>query len=417
MTNNDLINKIKRLETVEPSESWLASNREFLFKYIELDEKKKTEAGKELVFGSSAIKNRLSVVLAIFQNRMFAGTVALTAIFVLTANFIVGEAEGSLPGDRLYSVKTFMEKAQLAFAYNDEKRVALNFELTEKRLNEFSEIASSKDDNSSEVKAAADNLKNQLKVTAQELTSAKNDLNAEKAVSVAKIADTKTAAYTKKLNEVKKELSDKKQEQVIEVAQNVEELSNSALAVLATNSKAGDLNSEEVAAKLKEKIAAAKADIDETEKNVSLYEAEIKNSTAENAEAVESLALSKKLIIEARAVLAEAQSAFDASNFSKTWDLLVNAGEIAKVADSVGDRVAVSPDVTPEPSVVATPAASVSPEPSVVPSVSPQPSPKAAAGEAVPAISPTPSVVPEASVVPSPTLTPKATPAIVEPVL
>jgi len=402
MTNNDLINKIKRLKIVEPSESWLKSNREFIFKYIDLDEKKETvQSGS--IFSISAIKNRITFALSIFQNRILAGAVAMAAIFILVGSFVTSAAEGSLPGDKLYAVKTFMEKAQLAFAYNDEKRVALNFELTEKRLDEFSTIAAKKDENSSEVKTAADNLKNQLKVAAQELNSAKNNSNVETAVSLAKIADTKTTAYAKKLNEVKKDLSNTKQDQVDEVASNVEELSNSALAVLATNSKAGDQDSQEVAAKLKDKIISTQGKIDSLEKNVSLYEAEINNGSGiENKDAADSLALSVKLISEAKAVLAEAQLSFDSGNFSKTWDLLVNTDDIVKVAENVGSRVA-----------VAVPTVSPSPVPSTVPSVSPSPEPSVSpVPSTVPSVSPSASLSPEASVVPSPTAMPSPIPSV-----
>lgn len=413
MTNNDLINKIKRLKITEPSESWLNSNREFIFKYIELDYKKESAVQAGYSFSISAVKVRIGSALAIFQNRMLAGAVAMAAIFVLAGGSAVGKAEGSLPGDKLYAIKTFMEKAQLAFTFSDEKRVALNFDFTEKRLEEFSAVAASKDENSGDVRIAADNLKNQLKVAAQELNSAQNNSSVETAVSVAKIADTKTTAYAKKLNEVKKELSDKKREQVSEVAVNIEELNNSALAVLATNSKAGDADSQEIAAKLKEKIALAEEKIILAQKNASLYEEEIKNSGAENKEAAESLALSIKLITEAKAVLAETQLSFKEGNFSKTWNLLISAGDIAKVADSVGSRVAVTltassaPSVSPEPSVVASPAPSVDPlaSSSVEGSVSPAPS-----------ITPSVSPVPGASILPKPAFS--ATPAIpVEPSL
>ncbi|MBU4141318.1 hypothetical protein KKE99_00380, partial [Patescibacteria group bacterium] len=397
MTNNDLINKIKRLKNEEPRDAWLKSNREFIFKYIDLDDKNEPAAQNGSIFNVLAIRDRARFALSIFQNRMLTGAVAMAAIFILAGSFVTGKAEGSLPGDNFYAVKTFMEKAQLAFAFNDEERVALNFELTEKRLDEFSAVAAKKDENSSEVRTAADNLKNQLKVAAQELNSAKNNSSAEKAVSVAKIADTKTTAYAKKLNNVKKELSVNKQAQVSEVVFNIEELNNSALAVLATNSKIGDLNIEEIAAKLIEKIISAEAKIDLIEKNVSLYEAEIANSGAENIEAIESSALSVKLINEARAVLAEAQLSFEAGNFAKTWDLLVNAGNIVKVAEDVGNRVAVAPNPSLQPSPSSSAEAAADKE--------------ATLGEAEPAVSPlaplAPSGVegtPKPPVSPSPTV-------------
>lgn len=414
MTNNDLINKIKRLESVEPSESWLNSNREFLFKYIDLDENRGTLRETGSIFSISGIKNRLFFALSLFQNRMLTGSIAMAAIFILVGSFVSSEAESSLPGDSLYSVKTFMERTQLAFAYSDEKRVALNFEFTEKRLDEFSAVAASKNENSGEVKVAADNLKNQLKVAAQELDTAKNNSSAETAVSVAKIADTKTAVYAKKLKEVKKELSDTKQAQVSEVALNVEELSNSALAVLATNSKIGDINMEEIAAKLKEKIALAEEKLNETQKNVAAYKEEINNSGAKNIDAVESLALSVKLITEAKAVLEEAQTSFDEGNLAKTWDLLVNAGEIAKVADSVGNRVAVEPSAAKEE-----PSASLTPKPSVFPSTRPVISPSTTASPSVsPApeasVEPEPTIVPETSIEPTPTPSVESSPSLAE---
>lgn len=410
MTNNDLVNKIKRLEAIEPSETWLSSNREFLLKYIELDESKRKEVRAGFVSDSSAIRSRIASVLVIFQNRMFAGAVAMAAIFILTGNFVAIEAEKSLPGDALYSVKTFMEKTELALASNDDKRIELNFELTERRLNEFSAVAAKKDVNSGEVKTAADNLKNQLKVAAQELDTVKNTATPQKAVTVAKIADTKTAAYAKKLNEVKKDLSDNKQAQVTEVAQNIEELSNTALAVLATNSKTGDISAEDIAIKLKEKIAAAAENIDLVEKNVAVYDVQVKTSAVVDVEALNSIALSIKLIIEARSVIADAQVAFNEGNYSKTLDLLVNVGEIIKVADNVGNRAIETPVVTPVVTPLVSAEPTVTPETSAEPSISPLPS-------ITPAVSPTPSIAPEMSVAPSPTLIPKITPIPAEPTL
>ncbi|MBU3924966.1 hypothetical protein KJ854_03445, partial [Patescibacteria group bacterium] len=158
MTNNDLINKIKRLKNEEPRDAWLKSNREFIFKYIDLDDKNEPAAQNGSIFNVLAIRDRARFALSIFQNRMLTGAVAMAAIFILAGSFVTGKAEGSLPGDNFYAVKTFMEKAQLAFAFNDEERVALNFELTEKRLDEFSAVAAKKDENSSEVRTAADNL-------------------------------------------------------------------------------------------------------------------------------------------------------------------------------------------------------------------------------------------------------------------
>lgn len=398
MTNNDLIYKIKRMKKVEPSNAWLVSNKEFILKYIELD---KAEAKENNAFAASnsfnfsEIKSRLNFISAIFQHKVLAGSAAMAVVLLLAAGAVAGEAEGSLPGDRLYAVKTFMEKAQMAFAFNEEKRIALNFELTEKRFDEFSTmVAAKKESSSSEtVKTAANNFKNQLKVAAQELNNAKNGADAEKAVSVAKIADTKTSAYAKKLSEVKKELSDKKQDQVEDVAGNIEELGNNALAVLAANSKVGDLNAEEIAAKVKEKITETGEKIDLTQKNALLYEAEIKASNAENKEAAESLVLSEKLISEAKAVLSDAQLSFEKSDFSKTWDLLTNANEIIKVAESVSSRATIAPsaELTVTPIVSPPLEPSAAPSLSVEPSVSPAPT-----NEILPTAAPSNSALPKA---------------------
>ncbi len=376
MTNNDLIYKIKRMKKVEPNKNWLVSNREFILKYVELDEVKENNAfaASASFFGFSEIKNRLNFISAIFQHKILAGAAAMAVVLLLAGSMVTAEAEGSLPGDRLYAVKTFMEKTQLAIAFNEEKRVALNFEFTEKRFDEFSTVMAAKKENSSPeaAKAAADNFKNQLKVAAQELNNAKNSADAKTAVSVARIADTKTAAYAKKLSQVKKELSDKKQDQVEDVASNIEELSNSALAVLVSGSNLENFDTISITAKIREKIVLAEEKIGLAQKNIASAAEAIKN-TEENTEAMDSLALAGKLILEAKSILGNTQTAFEKKDFSRTWDLLTNASEIIKVAENVGSRVAAMPSAEPIAAPVASPSPESSASPSPIPSATPLP--------------------------------------------
>lgn len=393
MTNNDLINKIKRLETVRPSESWLKSNREFIFKYIDLDYKKESVIQTGFVFSVLAAKDRLISALAIFQCKMLASAAVTAAVLLLAGNFVVGKAEGSLPGDNLYSVKIFVEKAELAMMFSDEKRATLNFDLADKRLSELSlmmESAGGQKVSVSDVDAAMENFNNHLSAAVSEMSSVvRSDSSASKAVAVAKIANNKTSEYAKKIAKAKDAAGDKSdfssiaRSQVAETIKKIEEVNINALAVLAflgiDNPDAAI--SREVSQKVGEKISEAMAKIDSAKQKISVADKTLIKAS--------DIKLAFDLTEQAGNNLDEAKKYLAGDDSNKALEKVVASNDMISTAEKIigaSDAAAATPDPSLGLSPVSSPTppdgeagtadgiASPSPVPSLEPSVSPSPS-------------------------------------------
>ncbi len=337
MNKSELLTKIKKLEQIEPSQLWTASNKAFIFEYIktkEAEEKKPfiLSAGNGFAFAREILGN---LFLRLKNNRFVVCATVAIAVLVFGGNFILAKAAGSLPGDTLYPLKLAAEKTQLSFTLNRDKRVALTFELTEKRLNEYYLLttAESGDANSSQgAKIAAENLKTQLDAASAELESAKSKLETQKTVAIAKIADSKTSAYAQKL----KNSADAKtaakagNKEAAEIIDKINEVNNNALTVLATNASESD--SKEVAAKVGEKIKSSEEKIGLIEQKILAVMIEQEKNKTDSKEN-----LTPKLIIEAKGILQEAKTALLNNDRSKALELVISSEQISKVAEKMAD--------------------------------------------------------------------------------
>lgn len=357
MNKAELLTKIKGLKQFEPRDSWVVSNKSFIFEYIRT---KEAEEKNAFVLEAGVFKNLGNLFLRLKNSGLAVSAAATAMVLIFGGNFLLAKAAGSLPGDAFYSLKLTAEKIQLSLALNEDKRAALTFEFTEKRLNEYYLLTTAANSGSGvavqSVKIAAENLKTQLGAASTEFESAKTKLSPEKKVAIAKIADSKTAAYGKKLKDTKSAAKADSKE-VAEIIDKMEEVNTSALTVLAANSGASDSSdSKEVAAKVEEKIKSSEEKIGLIEQKILAVMVEQEKNKADGADKGKG-DLTPKLISEAKGILQEAKSALANNDHSKALELIVSSDQISKVAEKIADAAATAAEEKKENTVpAATPA-------------------------------------------------------------
>lgn len=128
MTDRDLIKSLKTLKEIKPRREWVFLTKENLFKEesnksivsVMLNTLKELQRGERFVF-----------------NHKPAFAFALTAIIFVG---LFGFAQGSLPGDSLFTLKKITEKGQAALISQKDK-TKYDLEMVNKRFNDLVKIA------------------------------------------------------------------------------------------------------------------------------------------------------------------------------------------------------------------------------------------------------------------------------------
>lgn len=410
MTNSDLLCKIKKLEKIEPESAWIVSNRAFILNYAQVQETQE----KNLFFNKYGInlRGKINSIVAAFQQRFILRAASMAVIFIMAGNFAAVKAAGSLPGDSLYSVKLLMEKAELALTFDEDKRIALKFELIERRISEVSRLAESGEiadnsDSKTAMNIAVDGFKNQLNAVVSDMDNAsKSGASSDKTVAAAKITNDKTTDYAKKIAQANIALGDKAgsgaKSKVAEAITKIEEANMNSLTVLVSANKqsgAGkeDSSSKEIAQKVEEQIKKIEEKTKLIQEKV-LAVIGAKDGAAANGETNDSSA--SQLLENAKNVLTAAKEDLAGNDPSKALEKIIVSNEMAIVAEKMADNVIASGDITPEIS----PAPSPTPKPVIVAAPVPTPKPVIVATPA-----PTPVPTPEPSIEPVVTETPVPT--------
>lgn len=162
-----------------------------------------------------------------------AGMAVFVFLFVGGWIGIVNASLGSLPGDQLYSVKTGMEKLQLAIATSGSERAQLKTEFTSRRLDEMVALAASSNQTDiSQLAQALDRAK-------QDVTNIKNELSTDQSSSVqvtelAKAIGRKADVYTSTVVSSAPSLSKDVQKKVKEVKDIIRATKDQAVDVMVT---------------------------------------------------------------------------------------------------------------------------------------------------------------------------------------
>lgn len=365
MTHRDLLCKIKKLGKIEPEEAWINSTRSFVLDYARIQEEKQKKA---LFYNPRlSLGEKVNSAVSLFRQRLAFKAASIAVVLIVAGNFAAAKASESLPGESLYPVKLLAEKAELALTFDEDKRIALKFELAERRLNEFSFLMEkgrvAKVNDPVALSIAMNGFKNQLSAAVSESDGSKSP-RAPGSGAKAPPAP-KTTTYAKKINQ-------KVQENIQSAEEKTKLIEEKVLAVM--TGKGGAL-------------------------------AESGNRSA------------AKLLEEAKGVLLEAKADLAGNDPNKALEKIVVSNEITKAAEKIVDtaiaendaKIAASQTVPAEPSPSVTPTANPSPSPAIEPSTIPVPvSNPSPTPQVSPSSAPTPSIAPA----PSPSAVPTASPEL-----
>lgn len=263
MTNKELIKNLKELKNLavggRPQESWRLASKELLLRQIDplvssvKQEETPTEAIYYWEYFSNLISQRvLKPAVAVF--------VALAMVLSYTA--VVSVANASLPGDMFYPVKTAGEKVQLALTFGDDKKVALQMNFVNRRIDELHQIVQQAENDNNK----GDKIIQTVQKISEDIKSVKNQIGRidtqtkPELMSVVKLVDERTLQIKEEIAKVHSGLAeDVKQEvaqDIKEAIDSTERASENTLEVIVSKYQGGDktLTDEEVATRLAERI-------------------------------------------------------------------------------------------------------------------------------------------------------------------
>ncbi len=130
MEEKELVQKLSHLkETIKPRQEWVFSVRQEIL------------AKAKIAPAVLAQKAGFAVFFANVLRSVGRPAVAIPVLALLVIGGIVADATSeSLPGDKLYVLKSIMEKAQLSLSADDKKTLA-HLELAQQRLDDLRKIA------------------------------------------------------------------------------------------------------------------------------------------------------------------------------------------------------------------------------------------------------------------------------------
>ncbi len=181
-----IIRKIKNLQRIHPTASWLTSQRSFLLSEIARTQNPAKERKTLLVFPFFNFSNIFRPAFAI----TFSVIILVSCFATVGA---IGASQNSLPGDLLYPVKTTLEKTQFTFTSDTANRTRLSIKFANQRMDEFNQLIE-RPQKKGNIQKTVKNFTEQLVNVQQEINSLK-EKNAEKAAEVAKIINAQTSFY------------------------------------------------------------------------------------------------------------------------------------------------------------------------------------------------------------------------------
>lgn len=175
-------------------------------------------------------------------------------------------AEGSLPGDPLYPIKIFIEKAQIVLTPGEGNKTKLQSEIAEKRLDEL-ESATNKPEAGKQkeaVKMAAQNFQKEVRAVKTRLEKIERKASPEKVVAAAKAVTERTGNFEKTLDQASKKSSQEGKKEIQKAKAAVAEADTKALEVLvAQHKETASISTEEVASIIQEKIERTEKKLEE----------------------------------------------------------------------------------------------------------------------------------------------------------
>jgi len=351
----DIIYKLKTLQSIEPEEAWKAEKKRKLI------EKVSVFGVKNDIFLSSsdiyATKQKFNLG-ALIPNRL---AVSFTSIvIVLTSGiFTVGASQSSVPGETLYSVKKASEQVALAVASQEEKP-KIEIEQAGKRLEELAQISQKTSDANQHQKIEQlvadfqDKVDSANTHLSQLNEKGKSDTSV-KVASTAKVVNEQSEKYTEVLQKTTDSLpetvKEKVAEKVADATKTTEKTNIASLLVMVESKEQQD--TEDIAAKVQKTVEKAEAKVNELSvqtttavaTQVVCSEADIKNNTAATDSVCSSKDKNAENVVIAEEAVKKLEEAKENLKNSNLTDTLRSVSEVTEITAQVSPAVIVATPV------------------------------------------------------------------------
>jgi hypothetical protein len=217
MTEQELIQRIKELKKIQPSQQWLDLARHNLITQIS--------------FKEESLKPKAGFLNWLKEPQSIALVICLILIFIGGPWLVVKASQASLPGELLYPVKRITEEVQTTVASKDSK-VQLQTEFAFRRLEELTKIAEDPffpEEKTEKAKQVISDFRGNLAGISQHVSK----ISKEQAVAVAK----KTKKLKEDLNKTKEEVPLDVKDDLAEAEKVIEEINHQILAALTKDSQ------------------------------------------------------------------------------------------------------------------------------------------------------------------------------------
>lgn len=221
MVNKDLIEKIKELKGIKPSQEWLDSTRHNLV--TEIDSNQITNSKSVNIL--NWLRQPQSVVLAL----------CLLLIFIAGPWLTLEASQSSLPGELLYSVKKASEGIQ-ATVTSKENKTQLQMEFAGRRLEELAKL--SNDFSPEEEVIKAKKVISGFEGNLANISQYVKEISKEEVVAIAE----KTVKLKQDLDKTKEQAPLEIQADLAEAEKAVEKINRQILAVLMGNEERNEEN-------------------------------------------------------------------------------------------------------------------------------------------------------------------------------
>ena len=167
MNEKEILNQLNKFQNVKPDDAWKKSNRDILLSQISNSQSTNVEF--------SWLQNFRMQMQALTNLSQPAMAVVLIMLFIVSGGtFGLRASKDTKPGDSLYIAKIISEKAQLAVAFDQEKKMKLGMQFVGNRADELSQVLANKtseemtEAEKQEVNELVNNLKQEIKNVARQ---------------------------------------------------------------------------------------------------------------------------------------------------------------------------------------------------------------------------------------------------------
>ncbi|MBI4239533.1 hypothetical protein HY620_00915 [Candidatus Uhrbacteria bacterium] len=292
------VKQLKLLRSIKPSKEWSVTTRDLLLSQIQsqgVSQAPSKMAGFVAYAGDTFATVYESTFGILFARPL--RLMAALAVFVAGSSSAVIFAQGSTPGDPLYSVKQTKEQIQVAFAPNPENRAQLEVSLVDERFSELKVVSGkelSQEVKNEQTGALVSEVAKKLSSVTKSLDSIKHTSEPKKAAEIAGYVSKKAEEYQKALAASTGDASHS--QKVAQAITKIDETKTKALEVIVEKQDSAGIPDEEVALQLANTIKETQDTVQKIRVSIAALEDEAQELVAKQQEAVKVLAEAEGLL-------------------------------------------------------------------------------------------------------------------------